>query len=111
MNTMTLKPLTEYGWNIAEGVLSFEWDSDKNIQLVKEHVDNLLKGCGCKMGCQTRPCQRKKIGKACTEGCTCTNTVLTSRSDSDMEVASIEEILAETPLKDIDEMMDWVFWA
>ena len=53
-NTMAPKPVSEYGWKIIEGTLAFDWDSDSNMDAIRERVAGLLKGCGCKTGCQTR---------------------------------------------------------
>ena len=43
------------------------------IDAIRERVAGLLKGCGCKTGCQTRQCGCKGKGKACGEGCNCMN--------------------------------------
>ena len=83
------------------------------MDAVKERVEGLLKGCGCKTGCQTRQCRCKAKGKGCGEGCNCTNctnTLLpTPNVTGSMEEMSIEEIIEDAPPEDLDEIMEWVF--
>ena len=113
-NTITPKPLTDYGWMVVEGKLSVEWDSPSNMDEVQERVAGLLKGCGCKTGCQTRQCGCRAKGKACGEGCNCLNCTNTgpqamSQYTSNTEFASLEEIMEESIPEDMDELMGWVF--
>ena len=115
-NTIIPKPLFDYGWKIQDDALIVDWDSDINMDAVKERVEGLLKGCGCKTGCQTRQCRCKGKGKACGEGCNCTNctnTILQTPHATDcmgeMEETSIEEIIEDSVPEDINEIMDWVF--
>ena len=56
-NTLNPKLLTEYGWLKDGGIV---WDSDTNIKEVMLRVAGLLKGCGCKTGCQTQRCGCKR---------------------------------------------------
>ena len=109
-NTITPKPLTDYGWMVVEGKLSVEWDSPSNMDEVQERVAGLLKGCGCKTGCQTRQCGCRAKGKACGEGCNCLNCTNTgpqamSQYTSNTEFASLEEIMEESIPEDMDELM------
>ena len=46
-NNMSLLPVTSFGWKDKEGTLSIQWDSEQNIQKVKERVIFLLRGCKC----------------------------------------------------------------
>ena len=113
-NTITPKPLTDYGWMVVEGKLSVEWDSPSNMDEVQERVAGLLKGCGCKTGCQTHQCGCRAKGKACGEGCNCLNCTNTgpqamSQYTSNTEFASLEEIMEESIPEDMDELMGWVF--
>ena len=113
-NTMAPKPVSEYGWKIIEGTLAFDWDSDSNMDAIRERVAGLLKGCGCKTGCQTRQCGCKGKGKACGEGCNCTNCTntdccTTSAATNGTEDASIKEIVTDALPEDLDEIMEWVF--
>lgn len=70
------------------------------MDAARERVAGLLRGCGCKTGCQTRQCGCRSKEKACGEGCTCmncTNTELQAMADavSSTEVTSIEEIMED----------------
>ena len=49
-NDMQLLPITSYGWNLKDEVLTIDWDSAENISAVKERVMLLTKGCKCKTG-------------------------------------------------------------
>ena len=111
-NTVITKPITDYGWKVIDGTLSVEWDSEGNMEAVKERVAGLLKGCGCRTGCQTRQCGCRAKEKACAEGCTCTSCTNTDNTELDgLEEGSMpEEINDETSLpNDMDELMEWVF--
>ena len=37
-NNMQLLPVISFGWKLNKEVLQIEWDSDENIQTIKEHV-------------------------------------------------------------------------
>ena len=93
------------------------WDSDTNIKEVMLRVTGLLKGCGCKTGCQTKRCGCKGKNKKCGEGCECRNCLntphspqITSIENDEFIAASIEERISDGPLmEDVDDIMDWVF--
>jgi len=70
-NIMQLAPVTSYGWNIIDGILTMDWDSTENITAVKKRVLLLTKGCKCKTGCTTGRCGCKRKGQNCSEGCSC----------------------------------------
>ena len=109
-NTIITKPITDYGWKVLDGNLSVEWDRESNMDAVKERVAGLLKGCGCRTGCQTRQCGCRSKEKACGEGCTCrncTNTELQTIT-SNIVVDSLEEESTSIP-DDMNELMEWVF--
>ena len=59
-NIMCPKPLSEYGWITTKDTLAIDWDSQSNMDAVRERVAGLLKGCACKTGCLTRQCGCKK---------------------------------------------------
>ena len=102
-----------YGWKVQDNTLAVDWDSDVNMDAVKERVEGLLKGCRCKTGCQTRQCRCKAKEKGCGEGCNCTNCtnthLPTPNVTGSMEEMSVEEIIEDAPPKDLDEIMEWVF--
>ena len=49
------------------------WDKEENMQLVRERVNLLLRGCKCVTGCKNRVCGCKRKNSKCTEGCQCIN--------------------------------------
>ncbi len=113
-NEMAVRPLTDYGWKVNGDTLTFDWDSDINMEAVKQRVAALLRGCRCKTGCKTARCGCRKKGNTCSEGCECTdcsNTQTTLQQpdiDSLFEV-SVEEIITDSGQTDVDDVMDWVF--
>jgi len=68
-----LPPIENYGWGIEGGSLSVEWDTENNRRSVQDRVALLLRGCGCKKGCNTRQCSCKHAEKKCGPGCRCTD--------------------------------------
>ena len=70
-NTMEVAEITSYGWNVIDGILSIDCDSDENQAAVNERVLLLTKGCKCKTGCTTGRCGCRKKGQSCSEGCSC----------------------------------------
>ena len=112
-NIMCPKPLSEYGWITTKDTLAIDWDSQSNMDAVRERVAGLLKGCACKTGYLTRQCGCQKKGKACGEGCDCMNCANTNINQTTTKIddidAIIEETLQEDLPHDIDEIMEWVF--
>ena len=114
MNTMILKPMKEYGWGVEDNRLSIIWDSHENVQMIRERVSVLLKGCKCVTGCTTGRCSCKRKSKQCSEGCQCLNcTNINAAHDGDIEMSElvVEESQVHTnEINDeVDELMDWVF--
>ena len=70
-NTMQVADITSCGWNVIDGILSIDWDSNENQATVNERVLLLTKGCKCKTGCTTGRCGCQKKGQSCSEGCAC----------------------------------------
>ena len=54
-----LPPIEKHGWKIKEQTLVVEWDTEENIKGIQNRVALLLRGCGCKKGCDTRQCSCK----------------------------------------------------
>jgi hypothetical protein len=94
-NTMTLLPITQYGWKLTDERLTVDWDSEENIQAVNERVAGLLKGCHCKTGCNTARCGCKKRGKTCSEGCECTDCVNSIENASVNSTAQFDDVITE----------------
>lgn len=46
----TLLPTEKFGWRTESGSIQIEWDSQENLQRVRNNVAFLTKGCGCKKG-------------------------------------------------------------
>ena len=67
------KPITENGWTIENTKLCVVWDTEENMQLVRERVDLLLRRCKCVTGCKNRVYGCKRKNSKCTEGCQCIN--------------------------------------
>ena len=119
-NHMVLQPLANFGWKVTDESLTFDWDSESNMDAVRQRVIQLLKGCKCKTGCTTSRCGCRKKNKECSEGCECTNcsntqsnthTIIDNSEDTLMEL-SLEENFTENReqfLDEVDEIMDYVF--
>ncbi len=88
-----LQSLTQYGWKLNNKKLTFDWDSEKNMNLVQERVNKLLKGCKCKTGCcNIKCCSCKGKNKPCSTGCECTNCTNTSTDDNSATLTSEDTI-------------------
>ena len=72
-NRYNILDVTLFGWKLVNGVIEVDWDDPQNVSRVRERVQLLLHGCGCKKGCTTRRCSCVKSGKKCGPGCTCCN--------------------------------------
>ena len=99
INTMVLKPLTEYGWTLKDGKLTIVWDTEDNMKAVRQRVKVLLQGCKCKTGCTTARCKCKREGEICKEGCQCFNC-------QNIQVTPIESDLPEEIYLSLEELDD-----
>ena len=54
MCTDSLWSPSDNGEKVRKGCLEIDWDDDQNSEQVKENVHLLLRGCGCKKGCNTK---------------------------------------------------------
>ena len=92
--------------------LHFDWDSESNMDAFRKSVAGLLKRCGCKTWChQTHQYGCKGKGKACGEGCNCTNCkntdcCTTAAATNGTEDASIEEVITDALPENLDEIME-----
>ena len=95
-NTMVLPPITEHGWTLQDTSLKIIWDTEQNMQKVRERVNILFGGCKCRTGCKSRVCGCRRKQKLCSEGCECTNCgnnaspVHNSDGFSDPDEAAVE---------------------
>ena len=113
-NTMTLEPITQYGWSINEGELTVVWDSDRNISAVRQRVSSLLRGCKCTTGCNALcGCRRKKM--RCSVGCQCINCSNIEEVTKQRQIEEIAEIALEEETyttdteADMEDIMEKVF--
>ena len=72
-SSYTLQDISDIGWKIRDGILEIDWDDPDNMELVRESVYILLKGCSCKKGCTSRRCSCVKADRKCGPGCRCSN--------------------------------------
>ena len=70
-NFLNLPSLSDYGWQICNGNLSFIWDTDSNFKKVEATVDWYTKGCSCKTGSKTNECKCLKSKKKCDASYKC----------------------------------------
>ena len=118
-NIMVLEPITDYGWSLENDKLRVTWDTEENMQTVRERVGVLLKGCKCITGCKNRVCGCRKKDTNCTEGClciNCENQALPSQDREDLADVALEEavhsnIHVNLDEEDADEFAEFVFAA
>ena len=119
-NEITLQPMDEYGWKITNSVLTIDWDSEQNMEAVRQRVSHVLSGCKCRVSSCDNRCSCRRKNKSCSEGCECINCTniekpTPSADSSELNDLAIEEII-ETQMTDdlkeqIDEIMEQVFGA
>jgi hypothetical protein len=133
LNKMILQPMSEYGWDINNSLLTMKWDTDGNIKTIKDRLHLLTTGCKCATGCNTNRCSCKKKGNTCSAGCECINCCNTvpqsTGGDEDEDHGGEDEDngeITESALRDlcveeevveerekilisVDDIMDFVF--
>ena len=67
-----------YGYNVSteddKNKVSLIWDTEENINLIRENVIHLTRGCACsKSKCTNKLCKCVKDNKRCGPGCRCKN--------------------------------------
>ena len=67
------KPLSGNDWKVQDGELQVVWDSEQNMNAVRNCVKQLTTGCKCVTGCDTNRCSCKKNGQSCSASCQCRN--------------------------------------
>ena len=106
-NNIVLEPISNYGWNVESETLSVQWDTEENMQMVRERVNVLLRGCKCVTGCTTRACGCRKKDKKCTVGCQCTNSMnhemVATNEDSELAILALEEDVTTADCSDVDD--------
>ena len=112
-NTMSLQPITQYGWSITNDKLTIVWDTTENMQAVRDRVKLLMRGCKCVTGCNTR-CSCRRNDRQCSEGCeciNCTNISVNTSEDNEIAEIALEEAVTTNGIEDkeTDELMDWIF--
>ena len=50
-NQCNILDISEYGSKVAGGVMEVDWDSEDNMQQIR---DSVLKGYNCKKGCKNK---------------------------------------------------------
>ena len=81
-NHVELLPITKYGWSLNGDSLSVVWESQKNIEEVKQRILYYTSGCKCRSGsrlCNSKRCScvrnKQPCGPACMQcGDRCVNT-------------------------------------
>ena len=116
-NTMVLEPITDYGWHLENDTLHLTWDTEQNMQNVRERVGILLNGCKCMTGCKNRVCGCRKNGRNCSEGCQCANcenNASPSQDREDLADVALEETVhngMDLEEEEEEEFADFVFAA
>ena len=74
VQNVTSLDLLGHGWAIENQTLKIVWDSQENIERVRENVKFLTsKGCSCKGNCSTRRSKCSKQHKNCRANCKCSD--------------------------------------
>jgi hypothetical protein len=70
---MSIPTVENFGYQRnGAGELEFVYDFEGRLKrTLEEQVELVLKGCGCKKGCETRQCRCRKAGHSCSVGCRC----------------------------------------
>ncbi len=114
---MQPQPISDHGWSVKNGSLTVQWDTLENLQLIRDRLHSLTKGCKCATGCTTNRCGCKKNGTTCSAGCECTNcnnisqnkSLCVEGTGSAIRDLSIEEERQESDYIDADDMADYIF--
>ena len=64
-DNIQLLPVELFGWLVEGDSLKVEWDTEENVEAVKQRVAFLTHGCGCKTNCGSGRCKCYKSGQHC----------------------------------------------
>ena len=53
-NQCNILDISEYGQKVAGGMMEVDWDSEDNMQQIRDSVQHVLKGYSCKKGCKNK---------------------------------------------------------
>ena len=68
----SLPPPKESGWvHNPDNTYSVDWEDPEIEGQIKQNIDFLLSGCGCKTGCRNARCSCKRKALHCGPGCVC----------------------------------------
>ena len=88
-----------YGYNVSdhsgEIQVDITWDTEENIEQIKNNIMYLTRGCSCKKNkCTTRQCKCKKANNSCGPGCRCKNCENTSCSSTCETVSGTSSVVS-----------------
>ena len=98
--------IRRYGFSVSgEGnstTVDFIWDTQENIDRIRNTVSYLTRGCSCKKNkCVNRQCKCKKQDRYCGPGCSCRNCGNLEEPESSS--SGIESDSDESELSDSDD--------
>ena len=99
--SVTFPTITSFGF---EKNGEYTWDTQEHINEVKNKIDELSRGCGCKKTrCETKQCKCRKDGKNCGPGCNCVECKNLPKADRSHETVTEEDLLEELLQENLDE--------
>ena len=106
--------ITQYGFSVTQDedstCVEFIWDSQENIEQIRNNVAYLTRGCSCKKNkCVNKQCKCQKQGKYCGPGCTCRNCtnldhhVIVESADGDSDTEGDDEGDSDDNITDYED--------
>ena len=106
---MNIMPITQYGWIVQEdGAFTIEWDTEENIQTIRDRIVSLIKGCKGVSGCATKRCGCKKKMQFCYAGYECTNYTNILQSTQPEVITISDTEMREIALQENDQLSNEV---
>jgi hypothetical protein len=70
---MSIPVIESFGYkrNGRTGALELVYDFEVQMKRIEAQVELVLRGCGCKTGCESRKCKCQKVGERCSVACRC----------------------------------------